>query len=602
MSDLSLEDLKQKGKEKLENRYLLVLLGIVAFSAFIRFKYAFFEGMWVDESIHGRAAKEIPKHLLEYSLPDKGGPMTKRPPVYNYLLAFSNMIFGDLIGTDTAVRIVSPVMGTLGVISTYFLGREIGNKKIGLAAAALISVNGTYWFLSERILMGATLTALFTTTLLAFYYGLEDRKYSKYAVWAWGPLIALTALSKQPGYTLGPVILVYFLYRKRKAFSDYFMTDKDLRDSELYTLITDRNYYIALGLFMAVMTPWMIRNMGVCQFPLCSFKTALSIATSSSGNLDVQGPLYFVLTLPGLLSLPLFGFLALNVLENFSYSFSSDQDLTVKKGFVAAAMILGSFILRIELLPLAILSSVALFARTDGEKLLWLSAGLGIGIMSINATKVPRYIVFAIPALLILASITIWRSSAWISENLPESELTEHIKPAVIMILVLIPVLSINFVSGQAQVSNNGFQALEPAGEWVRDNTDTDVRLYSTSPQVRYWAHPRMPVASAGRVPDNETGFREFVEEENISYVMIDVYERTQPDWMNTGLPPYRMTRRLASRIRSGQLSAEEAFQEFKEAPAYLVPVQRFGETRLPLTRQTQPQVVIYQVNRSALR
>jgi hypothetical protein len=111
-----------------------------------------------------------------------------------------------------------------------------------------------------------------------------------------------------------------------------------------------------------------------------------------------------------------------------------------------------------------------------------------------------------------------------------------------------------------------------------------------------------MPVASAGRVPANETGFKNFLRDENISIVMIDVYERTQPEWMNTGLPPYRMTRSLASRIRSGQLSAEEAFQEFKEAPGYLVPVQRLGQTRLPLTRQTQPQVVIYQVNRSALR
>lgn len=598
--NLSIEEAGEKLEQKLGNKYALVLLGIIGFSAAIRFKYAFFEGMWVDESIHGRIAKEVPKHLLEYSLPDKGGAMTKRPPVYNYLLVLSNMVFGDIIGTDTAVRIVSPIMGTLGVLSTYLLGREVKNRDVGLAAAALTSVNGTYWFLSERILMGATLTTLFTTTLLAFYYGLEDKKYSKYAIWAWGPLIALTALSKQPGYTLGPIIVFYFLYKKRREIKDYFMSDKDFIQSDLYGLFTDKNYYIALGLFMAVMLPWMVRNMGVCQFPLCSFKQALSIATSS-GNIDVQGPLYFLFTLPGLLSLPLFGFVLLNVANSVLGTFRSSPDQTVKKLVFTALITLGTFILRTELFPLALITSIALFVRSDGEKLLWLAAGLGIGIMSVNATKVPRYIVYVLPALIIISTISIFRASSFISDMKPDTGLSKYVQVWVIMLVIVSPIFGLNYISGQAQVSNHGFQALEPAGQWVQENTEDDVRIYSTSPQVRYWAHPTMPVASAGRVPSNETGFKNFLRDENITIVMIDVYERTQPEWMNTGLPPYRLSPNVIREIRSGRSTAEEVFNGFEDTPDYLSPVQRFGETRLPLTRQSQPQVIIYEVNRSVL-
>ncbi|EGQ44057.1 MAG: hypothetical protein J07AB43_03970 [Candidatus Nanosalina sp. J07AB43] len=171
-----------------------------------------------------------------------------------------------------------------------------------------------------------------------------------------------------------------------------------------------------------------------------------------------------------------------------------------------------------------------------------------------------------------------------------------------IMMLIVSPILGLNYVSGQAQVSSHGFQALEPAGEWVQENTEDDVRIYSTSPQVRYWAHPTMPVASAGRVPSNETGFKNFLRDENISIVMIDVYERTQPEWMNIGLPPYRLSSSVIRDIRSGRSTAEEVFDRFDDTPNYLSPVQRFGETQLPLTRQSQPQVIIYQVNRSALR
>ena len=599
--NLSIEEAGEKLEQKLGNKYALVLLGIIGFSAAIRFKYAFFEGMWVDESIHGRIAKEVPKHLLEYSLPDKGGAMTKRPPVYNYLLVLSNMVFGDIIGTDTAVRIVSPIMGTLGVLSTYLLGREVKNRDVGLAAAALTSVSGTYWFLSERILMGATLTTLFTTTLLAFYYGLKDKKYSKYAIWAWGPLIALTALSKQPGYTLGPIIVFYFVYKKRREIKDYFMTDKDLKKSDLYGVFTDKNYYIALGLFMVVMLPWMVRNMGVCQFPLCSFKVALAEATSSSCNLDVQGPLYFLFALPGLISIPLFGFLSLNIGEGFLNSVKSRPDTTVKKTVLSVLIIGATGLLRIELLPLAILTCVSFFAKSDGEKLLWLSAGLGIGIMSVNATKVPRYIVYVLPTLIIISTVSIFRASSFISEIKPDTDLSKYVQVWVIMLVIVSPIFGLNYISGQAQVSNHGFQALEPAGQWVQENTEDDVRIYSTSPQVRYWAHPTMPVASAGRVPANETGFKNFLGDENISIVMIDVYERTQPEWMDTGLPPYRLSPNLIREIRSGRSTAEEVFNGFEDTPDYLSPVQRFGETRLPLTRQSQPQVIIYEVNRSVL-
>lgn len=600
-----LEDLKNqlvdRARRAAANRYFIVLVGIVAFSAIIRFEHAFFQGMWVDESIHGRLAQELPNHLLEYSLPDKGGAMAKRPPVYNYLLALSNMLFGGILGTDTAVRLVSPVMGTVGVLSTYLLGREVKNREVGLAAAALVSVNGVFWFISERVLMGATLTALFTTTILVFYYGLEDRKYSKYAVWAWGPLIALTALTKQPGYTLGPIIVIYFLYRKRGDLKDYFMTDKDLRDSRLFDLLTERNYYIAVGLFLLTMLPWMVRNMGVCGFPLCSFQTALNIASSTTGNLDVQGPLYFIFSMPSLISIPAAGLLVLNASKGIFESFDMDGDRTVKKSVIAVLLVGAAYFMRTELVPLALLTSVAMFVRTDGEKLLWLTAGLGIGIMSVNATKVPRYVVFAVPALLTIAAISLWDLSSWIKRILPDEGAAAKITVPVILVILTAPVLAVTFTDGLNRVSQTGFGALEPAGEWIDQNTEDDARIYSTSPQLRYWAYPRYPVASAGRAPDNETGFRQFLSDENISYVMVDVYERTQPEWMNLGIPPYRLYSSIVRDIRSGRISAREATQMFSQVPEYLTPLQRFGETNIPLTQQTQPEVIIYRVNRTAL-
>ena len=602
MSNLSLEDVKQICLEKLENRYFLVLIGIIAFSAFIRFRYAFFEGMWVDESVHARLAKELPKHFLEYSLPVMRGEITKIPPVYTYLIAVSNTLFGGLLGTDTAIRIVSPVMGTLSVASTYLLGREMFNRRTGLIAASLVSVNGLLWFLSERILIGTTLTFFFTTTLLAFYYGLKDEKYSKYALWAWGPLIFLTALSKQPGYVLGPVILIFFLYMKRKEISDYLMTDKDLKDSMLRDELTERNYYIAVGLFTLFMLPWMVRNMGVCGFPLCSFQRALEIAGSSTGNLDVRGTFFFITSLPGILTLPVAGVTGLKILKNFYDSFSRDGDLFVKKTVVSLLLIVGTFLLYRELTPLMIVGSLAMYAVRDGEKLLWLGIAFGIGTMSVNQTKVPRYIVFVVPAVLTVTAAGIEEITSIITGLVNEKILDKEIRIEYIAAIVLMPLLAFSYLNGVGMVSSNSFQALEPAGEWLDANTGSGDRFVATSPQYRYFAYPRTAFKSANRMPDNETAFREMLFSEDISYVLVDVYERTQPDWISLGMPPYRLTQGLVNSIRSGESTAQQAFDQFGDQPGYLVPVQQFGETSLPLTRQTQPEVIIYQVNRSALR
>jgi hypothetical protein len=602
----SLGDLKDAAdkhlREILKNPYFLTLTAILAFSAYIRFSNAFFQGMWVDESIHGRLAKELPKHLLEYSLPQKGGAMVKRPPVYNYLITFSNMIFGGWIGTDTAIRLVSPLVGTVGVASTYFLGREIKGREVGLAAAALVSVSATYWFLSTRILMGATLTALFTTTLLVFYYGLEDRKYSKYAVWAWGPLLALTALSKQPGYVLAPIILVYFLYKKREEISDYLMTDKDLKDSELYGLLTGKNYWIAVGLFMIFMLPWMIRNIRVCGFPFCSFKMAFQTALTDGGRqIDVQGPLYFLLALPGLVTIPVFASLAGKALKSGVESFKADQDLVVKKAALMLLLVGGAFFTRRELVPLFLISSIAMFARNDGEKLLWLASGFGIGLMSLNSTKVPRYIVFVLPALLTLASIGFWGLASWITSNLPDRDVLDRADARMVLAAILLPVLFLSYVQGVGMVSNQSFGALEPAGEWIEKNTRLDEKIVATSPQVRFYAHPRMPVASANRIPDNETAFREMLDTENVSFVMVDVYERTQPKWMNLGLPPYRLDSGTIRDLRSGRLSGRQVVNQYGQVPEYLTAFQSFGETRMPLTNRTQPEAIIYVVNRAKI-
>ncbi|MFB6265783.1 MAG: hypothetical protein ABEI07_01735, partial [Candidatus Nanohaloarchaea archaeon] len=110
---MSTEEFLEGVEEVIRDWRFLTLMAVIGVAAFLRFKYAFFNGVWVDEGRYARLAFELSNHLWSYStMPEWRGQVTSYPPIYPYLLAISTAILGK---TDFAVRIVSPLMGTVAV-------------------------------------------------------------------------------------------------------------------------------------------------------------------------------------------------------------------------------------------------------------------------------------------------------------------------------------------------------------------------------------------------------------------------------------------------------------------------------------------------------
>ncbi|PSH02248.1 MAG: hypothetical protein BRC26_01525, partial [Nanohaloarchaea archaeon QH_8_44_6] len=163
-----------------------------------------------------------------------------------------------------------------------------------------------------------------------------------------------------------------------------------------------------------------------------------------------------------------------------------------------------------------------------------------------------------------------------------------------------IPLIFISYTGGVANVgSMSGFEQLEPAGNWMDQNLPENANIVASSPsQTRYYAYPRMSY----RAPDNETAFKQFVKEKNITYLSVDIYERTQPRWLQTKAAPYRLPNKISNQVRSGRISPQQAANVFESTPSYLKSIKTFGKTRLPLTKRTQPAVIVYKINRTALQ
>jgi 4-amino-4-deoxy-L-arabinose transferase-like glycosyltransferase len=96
------------------------------------------------------------------------------PPLYFYLYAASTYLFGS--GDLEAIRAVSAIAGSLTVVTTYFLGKSLYGKKVGLLSALFLCFFPLH-ILYSRIAMTEVLMLFFMTTS-AYFFWIGYRKKS----------------------------------------------------------------------------------------------------------------------------------------------------------------------------------------------------------------------------------------------------------------------------------------------------------------------------------------------------------------------------------------------------------------------------------------
>lgn len=115
------------------------LLGaVLALGATLRLYDLGGESYWLDEVIMLRAAEGDVGSIL-------GGT---RPPVYVLLTHFWIQFFGT---SEASTRLLPALFGTLSVLLTYMVGRELFGKRVGLVAALLMSLSAFQVYYSQEI-------------------------------------------------------------------------------------------------------------------------------------------------------------------------------------------------------------------------------------------------------------------------------------------------------------------------------------------------------------------------------------------------------------------------------------------------------------------
>ena len=137
----------------------LVYLGL--FIAFLlRIFNLNYEGLWNDELFTAFSAD--PSRSLKWTIDFVGADV--HPPLHNILSKYWAENFGY---GDTALRMLNVILGTLGVLSVYQIGKLLFNKKVAMAAMWLAVVNS---FLIEYSQEVRAYILLFVLANYSFYF------------------------------------------------------------------------------------------------------------------------------------------------------------------------------------------------------------------------------------------------------------------------------------------------------------------------------------------------------------------------------------------------------------------------------------------------
>lgn len=456
------ETKKNHVKKWLENKYNLGFVAILVFSAVLLLYYFSItsqQPLWWDEAEYMSIAKAWSSDL-KYDIDPA------RPPLFSF---FASLLM-RLGMTETMIKFFIVLLPAfLAIFFTYFLVKEMYDKKVALLATFITSVSWIHIFYAMRM-MTDSIGLLFG--ILAFYFfwkGYVNNKGKKY-IWFTGIFIALSFLIRLTGILYG-VILVLFL----------FLTER-------FKPLKNKNLWLLILFFILFISPYFLWSQSNFGTPLAFRKGYTGPGNNPPGwymirhVYDYPERIFFIFFLIGLLTLiPMFLTLDKLLLK---------KDKTYYNNFF------------VFLLVIFILFFFIYFLRLAENR--WLIA------MSLS--------IFIISAKGILLAYK------FISKNAG--------KIIAVTVLVIILFLGAYYQLKHAdmiiQIKKDSYLPVKEAGLWIKQNSEKDdVVMAISQPQITYYSERETARFDSW----TEQQFEEFLKEKNPKYLVASIFEKQHPDW-----------------------------------------------------------------------
>ena len=166
-----------------------------------------------------------------------------KPPLFHWMGVLAAKTFGTV--DEFSLRVPSALVGTLGVLLTYFSGARIWNERVGLIAALVLLSNVQWWEGATIVQVDMTLALFVLAALLSFLFMYQGGEISNKKIAGLALFLAFATLAKGPIGIIVPVltILVFLAVRRDFVFLRNF---SPLLLGSIFLLVAASWYVLAL--------------------------------------------------------------------------------------------------------------------------------------------------------------------------------------------------------------------------------------------------------------------------------------------------------------------------------------------------------------------
>jgi hypothetical protein len=382
------------------------------------------------------------KSILEgrYGIPP--GRDVFRPMIFPFIIAFSFLFDGEVL-----VRIMVGIFSILSIITTYYLGKELFDDKVGCLSAVFLSSFPLFVFFGNKILSEVVFLTTSSLAIATFYVGIEKKKKFLYLS---AFLTGISILTKYFGFFLLTIYFFYILLKRRIRF------------------FKEKETFISLAILFFTLTPWFIVNTFHYGNPIGGIFENAGIYLPLPQN----HPFYFFL----IESWKIFGLAAIFIPIGIYYSMKK-----IKSNIL--------LILIYCMLPFL--------------------------VFSIMQHKELRYLASFLPAFSCLMAFAV--------QNIPK-----RIRTIVYCSIVMMFVFGFYVGCRDVNEERVNSDVLKEGSVFIKQLTDAKEYVMSESyPYISYYAN-RIAI----RPPNDKKIFYDLLREYNITYVLVDVTELGNPDYL----------------------------------------------------------------------
>jgi len=227
----------------IENTWFHILILFVICYTFYFFQLGS-QDLYYAEAREGKVVLEM-NRTGNIILPlTNGTTIPSKPPFFHWIGLIVSKITGSV--DEFSIRFPSAFFGTLGIIITYLLGKEIFNKRVGFLSAIFLATTITYVKLSRGARVDMTLSFFILLSLLFFLLGYKYEHRRKLFFILYFVSASFATMAKGPVGIVLPSIIVFIFLITKKELKIMALRKEVLIGILIFLIISSSWYILAL--------------------------------------------------------------------------------------------------------------------------------------------------------------------------------------------------------------------------------------------------------------------------------------------------------------------------------------------------------------------